>query len=315
MSSLLVSISEGLASPAVDIWQVLRIAGIIIAALMVILLAIGLLMLINRLQRRITRRQVILELINDGNRSNQFEIMVKGEQPDLHIQMLVNGRTLPPSPVPLFVEKAVEIPSSYQPAVKNTARSAPANTSAVKQTAAKASWLTGTLSEMLTTLASILPRSISRPFWGAEQQLRMAQRTSVNTYRLSGQVDTFTGQTGSTSGPRPIPISQVKTAPPPSQPGTIMVAVPTPWSISPPVLPGQSCLISLQVEPRQLHRSGQYAVEVISRAMGEEQSPIINAVAIFQLKGLHWFWRFLPGFMFVIVLIGTIIMAIQFISM
>lgn len=314
MSHSIIPFSEISLLVAVDIWQILRIIGIVIAAILVILLAIGVLTYINRLQRRIVRRKKTLELFNDGNRSNQFEIMVKGEQPDLRIQLLVNGRPLEASPVPIFVEKAVEIPSSYQSPVKNTAKPASVNPSAVKQTASKASRLTGTLAEMLTTLASILPRSISRPFWGAEQQLRSVQRTSVNTSRLSSQVDSFSGKTGG-SAHMVRASSPTQTAPVVTQPGTVLVPVPNPWSVSPPLLPDQSCQITLQVEPHQLHRSGQYAIEILSRAMGEDQSPIISTIATVQLAGLHWFWRFLPGCMFAIVLIGTIIMVIQLISM
>jgi hypothetical protein len=224
------------------------------------------------LQRKKLSRTIQVEIRNLGNVQGRYELQAQDPHTPavLRFQFTLNGDELPPVVWSAASSVTSGEPKPWTPAPAATtpsaAASAPSGSGGDASRADQALESGGIIVNILTTLGSILPRSLGSPLIQAASQMRRGQTTASRVKQLKGQTSRLApGRQKAKAGTPPTGGS---TAAAERQAMTPAPAGEESWAQTPSVEPGEVLTVDLTIRPAQSHRGQAHPFTVISRASG-----------------------------------------------
>jgi hypothetical protein len=196
-----------------------------------------------------------------------------------------------------------------------------------RATEAQAQGCLYTLIDLLEVIGSTLPGSLGKPLLRLSASLYSGQRTveqakmapyqAMSTAKyVKGEVAGNVPGQSRAGGPfsaggsgrpvasaagddrQPVFVEEEAMAAGPARPSrprskTAPLGVPTGWSETPAIEPGDKLLIEVLIKPEKPFKKNDYAFTVTSKAMGEDKTTSFVEEGIIRIRGLFWLWRFL----------------------
>jgi hypothetical protein len=239
-------------------------------------------------------RIVRVEITNQGNVSSRYQLRAQDPEGVLSATFMKDGDPLPgldffvDDPEDQEPEQEQEVPTEAEKPQKSPA-------SAATDTVAEAQQASGALARMLSSLGSILPRSIGSPLLSAASQLQQkrGQVRRVQSYSKKGS------SLGRKLGTRP-------SEPQEKQP--LRPAGPQAWSETPSVQPGYTLALDLVLRSVGSHEHSARPFRVISRSVTGAEAPLITEEGTVEIKGGFWARRYLPHV--VLLVVGAALLAL-----
>jgi hypothetical protein len=263
------------------------------------------------LQRKKLSRTLQVEVRNLGNVTGCYELQAEDPHspPALRFQFTMDGDELPQQWTPA-APVVIDRPTQATPAVAS-AVPAPSASGEGASKADQALESGGIIASILTTLGSILPRSIGAPLMQTAGQMRRGQTTASRVKQIKGQTSRLVPggkkiKSGSlpTGDSTPDRRERAVSAPSPGE---------EPWAQTPSVEPGEALTVDLTIRPAQSHRGQTYPFTVISRANGLPGRVQPNRAEVqgsVNFSGGSRFTQLLPYL--VIVAIAILLLAVTF---
>lgn len=270
--------------------QFLAIGGVIAAVLAVVAIFIIGSVIIAKVQGR--RRQKIyrLEISNLGNVHSRYELRAEDPAGALRFQFTLKGARLPQRSVPQVTAVTTKVPAS-SPTGPTRGRGREATGQALRTGSA--------IADVVSSVGAILPRSVGAPVQRVAHPMYQAQRTARHAARLPTQVGRAMPASSATRPQTTTVGRRTPTEPPPPH------WVEESWAQTPFVASGETLRLDLRIAPLNPYQTQHYSFRVISRALEQENAPLMVEKGSVQVVGVSWFHRLLPYFTF-----ATVVMVI-----
>lgn len=249
-------------------WRILLWIAIVVATLIVTALALAAIM---RVQRSRVQRRVRLELINRGNVRSRYALRAESPQDGLRFAFILDGVRL----------QGDEAPVTSRP-TQTQAATQPTDTKTPNKAKNQAMGLGRLAADVLSTLGSILPRSVGSPLLQASARIRQGQATVRRVEQLPGRV-TKVAPARPASAARPA--AQV----------VATTSLAAGWVQTPFVEPGSSLRIELLIDPLSPYERQHRVFTVESRSLEQPGSPpeiTEGDVRMVGLTALQWYAPF-----------------------
>jgi VWFA-related protein len=302
--------------------RVLVIAGVILAALVIVVLAaLGLAALV-RAQKRPKVFQ--LEVANLGNTHSRYRLRAEEPMGALRFDFALNGVELPqwsePQAVESVVQPVAEAPLAPAPSARPQSGADGGGVGA-RGTAGQAFDKGDAAVDSAWSLGNMLPGSVGtsvqralNPVYraqgtvkGARSQARYASDQAAYVGRVAGAqpASAPAGATDATVPPGQMPVAAGRGLPSGKPPKVKSRAVPVPvtpaliWAETPLLAPGGKLLLDLLISPLDFYRTQRYSFKVISRAAEQEDTPLVEEGHV-QIDKIPWLYRLLPYLVFAV---------------
>jgi VWFA-related protein len=312
-----------LAPPATPFpWsRVLVIAGVILAALVIVILAALALSALVRAQKRPKVFQ--LEVVNLGNTHSRYRLRAEEPMGALRFDFALNGVNLPQWAEP----QAVVVTEPVAEAPLAPARSAPPQSRAdgggggARAAAGQAIDKGDAAVDSVWSLANMLPGSAGtsvqramKPAYraqgavrGARSQAQYASDQATYVGRVAGAkpASAPAGTTDATVPPGQMEVTAKHGLPSGKAPTVtagsraVSAAPALTWAETPLLEPGGRLLLDLLISPLDFYRTQRYAFKVISRAAEQEDTSLVEEGYV-QIDKIPWLYRLLPYLVFAI---------------
>jgi VWFA-related protein len=311
------------------------IAGVILAALvLVVLAALGLAALV-RAQKRPKVFQ--LEVANLGNTHSRYRLRAEEPMGALRFDFALNGVKLPQWSEPQAAEVVTQ-PVDEAPLAPTL--SAPPQSGAdgegvgARATAGQAIDKGNAAVDSMWSLGNMLPGSVGtsvqralKPVYraqgtarGARSQARYASDQAAYVGRVAGAkpASAPAGATGDTIPPGQMQVTAKHSLPsgksgkPPkvgSRAVPVTPALALTWVETPLVAPGGRLLLDLLISPLDFYRTQRYSFKVISRAAEQEDVSLVEEGHV-QIDRIPWLYRLLPYLVFAVFVAVVVLAAV-----
>ena len=288
--------------------KVLMIAGVILAALIMVALAAFGLAAIVRAQKRPKVFQ--LEVANLGNTHSRYRLRAEEPMNALKFDFALNGVSLPHWSEPQAAEVVTQVVAEA-PSASAALAVPPAGTDGggvgAGATASQAVDKGSAAVDSLWSLGNVLPGSVGTSVQRALSPVYRAQGTvkgaRSQVQRASGQAAYISQAAGAKPAASPVG-SVARPGRTPARPQVVSVTsafrpVVEAWIETPLVAPGGMLLLDLLISPLDFYRTQHYSFKVISRAAGQEDVPLVEEGHV-QIEGIPWLYRLLPYLVFAV---------------
>ena len=285
------------------ILRIMSIAAIVLAIVIDVNLVIGAI----QWQQRRYQKKAQVEIENLGNTLSPYRLRAEHPSGDLQFRLLFeeveleyeSTQTILTEPEPPLQEKKQKAAAQHPSATKATMKD-------VQAKAAQARGISYFISNLLGTIASILPSSMAAPLRNIVSQMRQKQAAASRIERAPRRVTQKAGQTRRLFKKKPS--SKPKKAKEASQPSTLFVTEKI-WSETPEVGPGESMVFELLINPTQRPSQTQdYAITVMSQVMGIQDPPKISETYNVTIEKVTWIRHVLPFILIALLFITEIVL-------
>ncbi len=281
--------------------------------LLILVLAALITMLVVFLQKRHWRKVFKLEITNAGNMPNTFDLCADDPTGHLRLQfyhrkvLLVQKpetvtETVEPEPAPVSAAAASASPRKT-PAQLPAASARPGAMAQARRQVGRVSYLGGMLADLLSAFGFLVPRSMKSGFYQMVGRLRGAQMAAAQVDNAASRVSQA-GQTAAwaTSAASRSPAERAL----PPVAGQTPAAGPDvarqprqrtrsrTWYRTPTIEPGEQVVFDLISHPGWIYRTRLYEFAVICRPNEPADAVCSTEQRSLQIKGVSWFWRFVP---------------------
>ena len=83
------------------------------------------------------------------------------------------------------------------------------------------------------------------------------------------------------------------------------------WSQTPTLEPTEAVMVDLLVMPKNPYHKQDYDFTVMSTSIEQENAPLLKEDGVAHIKGISWFWRYIPRLVVLLLATGLIIVVIS----
>jgi hypothetical protein len=261
-----------------------------------------------------------LEIANLGNIRSRYELLADDLADALIFQFFLDGASLHQRQVTETVPTALSSQrQTTEPAAVPTAPAPSVQPTSMARPVGQTFGFIGGLVDLLSSLVMILPRSVSGPLQNWLSQYRRVQSRVRQTQRVTQRVGRLASaggvrsssnvavMSGGTGGALPAVTESNPTSAAPVQvvDGNGPAAVyEVGWT--PPIEPGETLLVDLQIDPVKPYKHQHYPFRVTARSLESEAAPLIVEEGSISIQGLSWIRRFWLPVLVVILGVGVV---------
>jgi hypothetical protein len=271
--------------------------------------------IIAGVQKRRQRKIYRLEISNLGNVHCRYGLRAEDPAHALKFQFILNGTRLPQRTVSQVTEVVTERKVPVAPPVPSSSPAGPAG-KRVRGGAGQALRTGGVIAGVISSRAAILPRSVGAPLQQAVRPVRRVQSTASRAARLPTQMSrampasSAARSTAEPTRPQTVPAGQ-RSLTEPLAPHRVEET----WAQTPFVAPGETLRLDLRIAPLNPYQTQHYSFKVVSRAIEQEDAPLVVEKGSVQIVRVSQFRRLLPYFIFAVVAMVIAGLAIVFLLM
>ncbi len=296
--------------------RVLVIAGVILAALvLVVLAALGLAALV-RAQKRPKVFQ--LEVANLGNTHSRYRLRAAEPMGALRFDFALNGVTLPqwsePQAVEVVTQLVAEAPLASAPSAPRRSGADGGDVGA-RATAGQAIDKGDAAVDSMWSVGNMLPGSMGTSVQRALKPAYQAQGAVRGARSQAQRASAQAAYAGQVAGAKPASASATAEGKPPKGGARAMSVMPALraaaeiWTETPLVAPGDRLLLDLLISPLDFYRTQRYSFKVISRAAEQEDVSLVEEGHV-QIDKIPWLYRLLPYLVFAVFVAVVVLAAV-----
>ena len=253
-----------------------------------------------RLRRQRLERKLRLELSNKGNVESHFQLRVEELSGQLEFRFTYGGNRLPE-----VIEPARQASSGEQPVMvqsQSSQKSSGGSGMNVSGKAQKTMSLSYALASILSSVGTILPRSIGSPLIQAGSKLHRGQSQVSRVQQVGNQASSLAPGSRSSSTYTAAPASQPQAAAEAAQ-GIV-------WVETPAVQPDTTLGVDLQVRSDYVAGDVIRSFQIKSRSTEGTHSRMILEDGQVEIRGGFWSHRIFPHILIITVAILALLLAI-----
>lgn len=266
-------------------------ALVVVCIVLAIAIDVNLILAILRLQERRYQKTMRVELRNLGNTTTPYQLRV--EETDAALVFLFDLEEESEEPT---LEAAPEPPQKPAETKKPGV-----DLKQAQQTAGKVRGASYFVSNLLGTLASILPNSMAGPLRSWAGKLRQQQAAVSRVERAPRQATSRAREAGRgfRIGRRKAPATAGAPRPAPAPRAQSALRAGATWRRTPAVEPGEMLNINLWVRPAgRPHQAAVYPFVLLSRAVGPSDPSLRRDACDVHIEGVSWLRHALPFILF-----------------